>query len=451
MDQFIPAAHTHLCAIYENYFKVIKELGEQLVLIGGWGATLASHSKSFPPKESVVDQVLQNVSDDLKEWSPQRCPELNLSTSPVINIRYVHCTYRAHMRPYCIKIRRFNCQAKQHWLRDFYAWYGDADSGRYADASSIERLIVEAAKARLRPSNIAPYSLPLPPITDSTEQRLSRLPFAQLDLKSNPIILDDLIFHGIPLDVQYANKVVRITQTQVVKFGMTLNVTEGKVMQLVAKLTSIPVPCVYENFSRKIADGPEVVYLVMEYIEGSPLSTSWPNLDIVVKDEIAMTLRAYLKELRLITRDQVMEDVPQRPSVPGQYRCICTADGGPLPGLSFHLGPSGPFSSVAAYHDWYTNNGDSDPGSTVYRKMFSDDYDICFAHGDLATRNIMVNDAGNIVAVLDWGWAGWYPEYVEFVHSVVDGKNPDWWKYMEKATGPFYTELGMYEYMKTWG
>lgn len=336
---------------------------------------------------------------------------------------------------------RFHCQSERHWLREFYDWYAKVESPLHINASAAERLIIEAAKDRLRPSNIASYPS-IPPITSSKE---SQLPFSQTNLEENPILLDDLIFRGIPLDVLYDNKVVRITQKQVVKFGLALSLTEGKVMQLVAKNTSIPVPHVYENFSRKIGDGPEVVYLIMEYIEGSPLLDNWPKLETSAKDAIARTLGVYIKELRTITREMVTEDVPQRALISGEYDQICSADGGALPGLS------GPFASVAAYHNWFTSQGNPDDTSRVYRKMFRDDYNVSFSHGDLATRNIMVNEQGKIVSILDWGWAGWYPEYIEFVHSVLDGRNGDWWQYVERATGSFYTELGMYQFMKNRG
>lgn len=67
----MPTTHENLCAIFADYFQATKELGEQLILIGGWGGTLASQSSEFPPKESVIDHVLQSAFADLEQWIPR--------------------------------------------------------------------------------------------------------------------------------------------------------------------------------------------------------------------------------------------------------------------------------------------------------------------------------------------------------------------------------------------
>ncbi|KAI0354170.1 hypothetical protein OH77DRAFT_1426192 [Trametes cingulata] len=38
---------------------------------------------------------------------------------------------------------------------------------------------------------------------------------------------------------------------------------------------------------------------------------------------------------------------------------------------------------------------------------------ICFTHADIAARNILVKD-GRLAGILDWEFAGWYPEYWEY-------------------------------------
>ncbi|POR32750.1 Putative phosphotransferase enzyme family protein [Tolypocladium paradoxum] len=53
------------------------------------------------------------------------------------------------------------------------------------------------------------------------------------------------------------------------------------------------------------------------------------------------------------------------------------------------------------------------------------EYPIVFTHGDIAARNIMVRD-GRIVALLDWEFAGWYPEYWEYVFALRGMDNIDW-------------------------
>jgi len=36
-----------------------------------------------------------------------------------------------------------------------------------------------------------------------------------------------------------------------------------------------------------------------------------------------------------------------------------------------------------------------------------------FTHGDVAPRNIMVGEAGNVTGTINWETAGWYPDYWE--------------------------------------
>lgn len=44
-------------------------------------------------------------------------------------------------------------------------------------------------------------------------------------------------------------------------------------------------------------------------------------------------------------------------------------------------------------------------------------YDVVFTHGDLKGVNIIVKGA-RIEAIIDWEYAGYYPEYLEFVSAL---------------------------------
>jgi thiamine kinase-like enzyme len=58
------------------------------------------------------------------------------------------------------------------------------------------------------------------------------------------------------------------------------------------------------------------------------------------------------------------------------------------------------------------------------RSRFDDNSRLVFTHADLADRNILVQD-GRITGILDWEWAGFYPEHWEFV-TCVKNLNSDW-------------------------
>ncbi|KAK2590103.1 hypothetical protein QQS21_012221 [Conoideocrella luteorostrata] len=49
-------------------------------------------------------------------------------------------------------------------------------------------------------------------------------------------------------------------------------------------------------------------------------------------------------------------------------------------------------------------------------KVHTRRYQTRFAHADLCPRNIIVK-GGRIVAILDWAFAGWYPEYWDFTRA----------------------------------
>lgn len=61
---------------------------------------------------------------------------------------------------------------------------------------------------------------------------------------------------------------------------------------------------------------------------------------------------------------------------------------------------------------------------------FGEDHEIVFTHGDLASRNILVDEDGHVTAVLDWENAGWYPEYWEYVRAYSEWNAlPGWSRY----------------------
>ncbi|KAK3305289.1 uncharacterized protein B0T15DRAFT_531854 [Chaetomium strumarium] len=83
--------------------------------------------------------------------------------------------------------------------------------------------------------------------------------------------------------------------------GVRTNVQEGLNMLSVAQSTSIPVPKVYA-ISEHEFEGYPISFIVMEYIPGKTLSSVWKSIDQDKKREMAITLRAYMDELRSLHR-----------------------------------------------------------------------------------------------------------------------------------------------------
>lgn len=76
---------------------------------------------------------------------------------------------------------------------------------------------------------------------------------------------------------------------------------------------------------------------------------------------------------------------------------------------------------------------------------------IVFTHGDLTQHNIIVKD-NKIVGLLDWEYAGWYPEYWEYVNFFErQSRNRDWKDYARDIFPRIYDhELVVHQAMSRW-
>jgi hypothetical protein len=100
---------------------------------------------------------------------------------------------------------------------------------------------------------------------------------------------------------------------------------------------------------------------------------------------------------------------------------------------------AGPFTKVAAFHDWLaTLRSHAPPGLNVdlgrWRSGLLDNIPIVFTHADLHRSNIMVfqdaNGIPQIAAIIDWHQLGWYPASWEFLQTRLTCKLPgnDQWE-----------------------
>lgn len=97
------------------------------------------------------------------------------------------------------------------------------------------------------------------------------------------------------------------------------------------------------------------------------------------------------------------------------------------------------------------------PWVSMIRSSLRDDHQIVMTHGDLHPRNIMVvleGDKGGgeraiqVSSILDWEYAGWYPEYWEFVKALNTtrhrGPLRDWYEYLPtEAIGKHFIEYSL--------
>lgn len=76
----------------------------------------------------------------------------------------------------------------------------------------------------------------------------------------------------------------------------------------------------------------------------------------------------------------------------------------------------GPFATEKLFNEFiFSQIIDTVPEVLHYyaKNSFRDDHEIVFTHGDLAPRNIIVDDDYHVAAILDWENGGWYPAWWE--------------------------------------
>lgn len=55
-----------------------------------------------------------------------------------------------------------------------------------------------------------------------------------------------------------------------------------------------------------------------------------------------------------------------------------------------------------------------------YRDLLPDDGEIKFTHADLHRANIMISSTApfRVIAIVDWGLSGWYPDFWEYCKAL---------------------------------
>ncbi|OQE17573.1 hypothetical protein PENSTE_c020G03124 [Penicillium steckii] len=203
----------------------------------------------------------------------------------------------------------------------------------------------------------------------------------------------------------------------VVKSG-SLRTQEAKTLRFIAENTSIPVPKVhhvhYEN--------EKVVAIVMDYIPGKPLEEAWDNLDSHQKLSIANELHSYMKQLRDLKGDYIGA-IDRGQAIIGNIASI----------------EGGPFDTEQQFNEFILGDivrAAPDLLKHYAKSALMDNHEIVFTHSDFAPRNILV-DEGRVTAIIDWEYAGWYPEHWEYYQALRHLKPmPDWPEYLSLILPP---------------
>ncbi|KAI1412933.1 phosphotransferase enzyme family protein [Hypoxylon sp. FL1857] len=227
---------------------------------------------------------------------------------------------------------------------------------------------------------------------------------------------------------------IRDGQKIIVKSGPTTRMAEAETMKFVRGTTDVPVPEVYDAY-RDSKSGQ--VIIVMEYVEGERLDKVWGRLSREDKMSITVQLSSYFMELRGI-----------------HGRFIGSIDGSPCADPYFASDPEayGPYDNEVQFNRglvkaWLTERED-EPFiqllcDTLIQTMTG--HKIVLTHNNLDPRNILVRGS-EVVAILDWEQAGYYPEYWEYCRALW---RPNWhsnWmkeRVVDKILKPYPQELAV--------
>jgi hypothetical protein len=241
------------------------------------------------------------------------------------------------------------------------------------------------------------------------------------------------------LDKQMGRLVLEWDSSWVTKSGFGVRSAEAEAMRLVFKHTDVPVPEVlFTDFSPeerrtdrreffKPNFHPPQGLIGMTIISGTLLEQKWDRLGDEAKESICLQLWDLISRLRNIARPSELE---------GLYQC--SADGSPSRDPMFEdlQEPARPLSSDselrARIYERYIYHGGIRFQKQLLNMLPRSERSV-FMHADISPRNIIVDEQNNVSGILDWEYAGWYPEYWKYAQIMRPAFRGDWSAWMERT------------------
>lgn len=224
--------------------------------------------------------------------------------------------------------------------------------------------------------------------------------------------------------------VLMLTDRLCVKYGRRVHLSEASTMLFISRHTSIPVPKVLCAFTHS-----GLTYIVMERIQGDIIGNGWVKRNKESKAKLLSQLGSLVREMHELQ--------------PPQGMGVASVDGGSLfdcrvPGGSLRFGP---FSTVQDFHRHLRRGMEFDsrldPQIQNLIKQQNNSWPLVFTHGDLSSLNILAR-GDDIVGIIDWETAGWYPSYWEYTSAhQVNPQNSFWVNEIDNFLKPMPEELAM--------
>ena len=190
--------------------------------------------------------------------------------------------------------------------------------------------------------------------------------------------------------------ILRLSNTRILKTHC-LN-TEYQALKLIDRHTSVPCYKVLAVYNR-----PEGRLVEYEAYPGKPLEQAWPGMSAHQKNKVIGDLGRFVEQLRKMQ--------PPKHCVVGDATLGAALD------HRFGSGRVGPFFSIQAFQEFERRGHKPDDFPEKEVQIVhapTKPYVLKFTHANLCPRNILVDEAGRIVALIGWESSGWYPEYWEY-------------------------------------
>ena len=166
----------------------------------------------------------------------------------------------------------------------------------------------------------------------------------------------------------------------------------------------------------------------MSFVPGFTLESIWDELDECNKERICFEIWTMIAQ---------WQQIPRPPNLVNLYQCL--ADGSPAttdPLLQgFEDSPSSLNTDEAVrirIHQRYLRyHGERYADKLL--SMLPQSKVSLFTHGDVAPRNILVDESYRITGIVDWELAGWYPEYWEYANIMKPSRDKDWQSWMDRT------------------
>ncbi|PWY69005.1 hypothetical protein BO94DRAFT_628598 [Aspergillus sclerotioniger CBS 115572] len=223
------------------------------------------------------------------------------------------------------------------------------------------------------------------------------------------------LFEAAPIDHNFGGtKIVRLSQTLILKGGPNTQPGEANILNFIAKAGEengarrIRASRVHRlfNIERVETWGEWKCLILMDFINGTTLDRCWDELSQKKRVDVVDQVALMLDTLHSIPLPDAYQ---QLPGPKGDIRCLAH-------GYMFLDEGAGPFASIQEMEAWFDRRLDV---GRLFNRIPEDvpsfHFDkLVLTHQDVMPRNLILDGEG-MVWLIDWGYSGIYPEGFDYV------------------------------------